>query len=243
MAAGSSEALILDAWHANAQAWERAVREGRIASRKLVTDQAIVEAVLSRSPRTVIDLGCGEGWLARTLAHEGVQVVGVDAIPSLVEAAQAQGGGDFRVISYDEVAAGALTERADVVVCNFSLLGGASVDALLAAVPALLEPGGALLIQTLHPLTADVQPYADGWREGSWVGCGEGFEQPAPWYFRTLGSWVSTLEAAGLTLLGLQEPIHPHTGRPASAIFLAGARQGDGDEQASRRSVSRHRTE
>ena len=75
MAAGSSEALILDAWHANAQAWERAVREGRIASRKLVTDQAIVEAVLSRSPRTVIDLGCGEGWLARALARAGVQVV------------------------------------------------------------------------------------------------------------------------------------------------------------------------
>jgi 2-polyprenyl-3-methyl-5-hydroxy-6-metoxy-1,4-benzoquinol methylase len=243
MPAGTSEAEILDAWQANAQAWERAVREGSIASRKLVTDQAIVDAVLSQSPRTVIDVGCGEGWLARALATHGVQVLGVDAIPSLVEAAQAKGGGEFRVVSYEDMAAGALTARADVVVCNFSLLGGASVDALLAAVPGLLEPGGVLLIQTLHPWMADGEPYADGWREGSWVGCGEGFSRPAPWYFRTLGSWVATLGAAGLRLLDIKEPIHPHTGRPASVIFLAGEGQGNGDEQASRRSISRHRTE
>jgi len=243
MAGSASEALILEAWHANAQAWEDAVREGRIESRKLVTDAAIVQVVLSRAPRTVIDVGCGEGWLARTLAGHGVQVLGIDAIPALVEAARAQGGGEFRVVSYDDLAAGALKQRADIVVCNFSLLGGASVDALLAAIPALLEPGGVLVIQTLHPLLAGVEPYADGWREGSWAGCGDGFSQPAPWYFRTLGSWVSAIQTAGLSLLALQEPMHPHTGRPASVIFLAGARQGDGDEQASRRSVSRHRTE
>lgn len=242
MAASASEGKILDAWHANAQAWQRAVREGRIESRRLVTDQAVLDAVLARSPRRVIDVGCGEGWLARALAARGVSVLGVDAVPALVEAAQAQGGADFRVMSYQDLAAGALHERADVVVCNFSLLGGASVQALLAAVPALLAPGGALVIQTLHPLAAGMEPYEDGWREGSWVGCGDGFGQPAPWYFRTLGSWVAALDRAGLTLLALKEPLHPHTGRPASVIFLAGGRQGDGDEQASRRGISGHRT-
>ncbi|WP_426271658.1 class I SAM-dependent methyltransferase [Dyella kyungheensis] len=244
MGDGASEALILDAWHANAQAWEAAVREGRIESRKLATDQAIVELVLSRVPRTVIDVGCGEGWLARALAAQGIEVLGVDAVPALVEAASAKGGGDFRVVSYEDMAAGALKQRADVVVCNFSLLGGASVDALLAAVPALLEPDGVLAIQTLHPLMAGVEPYADGWRDGSWAGCGDGFGQPAPWYFRTLGSWVTAIQKAGLTVLAIKEPIHPHTERPASVIFLAGASyRGNGDEQASRRSVSRHRTE
>ncbi len=76
----------------------------------------------------------------------------MDVVPSLVEAAQAQGGGEFHLLSYADVAAGALERRADVVVCNFSLLGEASVDELLAAVPSLLEPGGVLLVQTLHPL-------------------------------------------------------------------------------------------
>ncbi|PXV61345.1 Methyltransferase domain-containing protein [Dyella jiangningensis] len=241
MRAEADEARILDAWQANAPAWERAVREERIESRRLVTDQAIVDAVLARSPRTVIDVGCGEGWLARALAAQGVQVIGVDVVPALVESARAKGGGAFRVLSYEDIAAGALRERADIVVCNFSLLGGASVDALLAAVPGLLAPGGRLIVQTVHPLMA-AEPYADGWREGSWIGCGEGFGEAAPWYFRTLGGWVSAFERAGLGLRDLVEPLHPHTGRPASVIFIAGARQGNGDEQASRRSVSRHRT-
>jgi 2-polyprenyl-3-methyl-5-hydroxy-6-metoxy-1,4-benzoquinol methylase len=241
MQASADEALILDAWQANAQAWEQAVREGRIESRKLVTDQAIVDAVLAHTPRTVIDVGCGEGWLARALAAAGVKVIGVDVVPALIESARSKGGGDFRVLSYEDMAAGALAERADVVVCNFSLLGRESVDGLLAAMPELLEPNGTLIIQTLHPLLA-AEPYVDGWREGSWVGCGSGFSQAAPWYFRTLGSWVSALEQAGLSLRGIKEPIHPHTGRPASVIFMAGVGQGNGNEQASRRSISRHRT-
>ncbi|WP_199097952.1 class I SAM-dependent methyltransferase [Dyella sp. ASV21] len=224
MAAESSEVEILDVWHANAPAWERAVRDGRIESRALVTDRAIVQAVLAQAPRRVIDLGCGEGWLTRQLAAAGVEVLGVDAIPALVDAARAQGGGRFQVMSYEQVAQGALRERADVVVCNFSLLGGASVEALLAAVPGLLEPGGSLLVQTLHPLVAmDEQAYVDGWREGSWAGCGEGFGQPAPWYFRTLAGWLASFAAAGLRLDSVVEPMHPRTQRPASIIFRAGA--------------------
>ncbi|WP_445146977.1 class I SAM-dependent methyltransferase [Dyella sp. Tek66A03] len=219
----SNELQILDAWEMNAPAWERAVRDRRIESRRLVTDQAIVDAVLSRSPRKVIDLGCGEGWLARALVGAGVAVVGVDAVPSLVEAARSQGGGDFRLLSYAEVTGGALQERADVVVCNFSLLGEASVGDLLAAVPTLLETGGVLLVQTLHPLAlAAAEPYSDGWRDGSWDGCGEGFGKPAPWYFRTLGGWLTAFRTAGLELIRIDEPLHPRTGRPASVIFMAG---------------------
>lgn len=224
VAASAQETQILDAWHTNAQAWERAVREGRIESRKLATDRAILDAVLARSPRTAIDVGCGEGWLARALAERGVQVLGTDAVPALVEAARAKGGGDFRVMSYEAIASGALDQRADAVICNFSLLGGTSVEALLAAVPRLLEPGGALIVQTLHPAMAG-EPYADGWREGSWAGCGEGFAQAAPWYFRTLGSWVAAFERAGLDLVQLVEPLHPDTGRPASAVFVTVAPQ------------------
>jgi 2-polyprenyl-3-methyl-5-hydroxy-6-metoxy-1,4-benzoquinol methylase len=218
------DAEVLAAWRSSADPWTAAVRDGRIESRRLVTDRAVVDAVMVRAPRTALDLGCGEGWLARALAERGVRVTGVDAVPALVEAARQRGGGDFRVASYEEVAAGAIDVRVDVVVANFALIGGGAVDAVVARAPALLAPGGALVVQTLHPLVAVGDgPYADGWRPGSWAGFGPEFTHPAPWYFRTLESWVRLLTGSGLRLVDLREPVHPATGRPASVILVAAA--------------------
>ena len=215
---------ILEVWHENAAPWTQAVRGKMIASRRLVTDRAMLDAVRARRPRTAIDLGCGEGWLVRALAAEGIETLGIDAVPALIAAARDVGGGRFLAMDYAAIAAGSLRERADVVTCNFSLLGGASVDALLRAVPALLAPGGALIVQTLHPFTAcGDAPYADGWREGSWQGCGEGFGRAAPWYFRTLAGWLDALAQARLRVTRVVEPAHPHTGRPASLILIAEA--------------------
>jgi 2-polyprenyl-3-methyl-5-hydroxy-6-metoxy-1,4-benzoquinol methylase len=217
-----SDASIVSSWRKNAHAWTAAVRERRIESRALVTDHAIVDAVLSRSPRRVLDIGCGEGWLGRALADRGIAVLGIDVVPDLIARAQAAGGGEFRVASYGEAAAGALDFTADVAVCNFSLLGCESVDTMFAAAPSLLAAGGAFIIQTLHPIVAcGERPYQDGWREGTWAGFSSDFTDPAPWYFRTLSSWLALFRRHRLRLLELREPLHPRTQQPASVIFIA----------------------
>ena len=218
-----SDEKIIDSWSKNTNPWTNAVRSGEIESRKLVTDQAIVSAVRSRSPRSGIDIGCGEGWLVRAL--DGIEMTGVDVVPGLVEMARAAGGGDFRVMSYEEIGAGALDATADVAICNFSLIGKESVEGLLRAAPSLLNPGGALIVQTLHPhLACGDAPYQDGWREGSWSGFSADFTDAPPWYFRTLETWVRLFGESGLRLVEMREPIHPATGKPVSVIFI-GERQ------------------
>jgi len=57
----SDEKSILTCWQTNAAAWIKAVRQQEIESRRLVTDTAIIDAVLSLGPKHVLDVGCGEG--------------------------------------------------------------------------------------------------------------------------------------------------------------------------------------
>ncbi len=215
------ESTLLQSWHHNAHAWIETIRTGGIESRLQVTDQAILLAVLGRQPERVLDLGCGEGWLLRALADRGITAVGVDGDATLVEAARAAGSSPVHLASYD-----ALVETKvdigsdyDLICANFALLHQ-DIIPLLAAMHALLAPGGALVIQTLHPWTAAAGNYQDGWREETFTGV-KGQWQPMPWYFRTLSSWLNALEMAGFALANLQEPQHPQSPVPQSLLLVA----------------------
>ncbi|TQV70162.1 class I SAM-dependent methyltransferase [Exilibacterium tricleocarpae] len=217
-----SDEKILDSWQKNVQPWTTAVRDKQIPSRNLVTDGAIVDAVAVAAGHTALDIGCGEGWLVRELAARGLSVTGLDAVADLIARARQCSDEDYLVLSYEALAREGLDRRFDLVVCNFSLLGDKSVEGVFGTVPALLNPGGSFIVQTIHPLVACGEyRYEDGWREGSWQGFSEDFTDPAPWYFRTLESWVAMFGRHNLVLSKIAEPLHPETGKPASILFTA----------------------
>ena len=217
------EQQIFDCWQQNAEPWVDAIRNEEIASRVLATNLAIENAILATRPASVIDVGCGEGWLVRRLRERGISARGLDVVPALIGAAKRQGG-EFAVASYDDIAGGTVAWRADTVSCNFALIGKESTAQLLRGVGRLLNPGGHFIVQTLHPVEAcGTLAYEDGWRQGSWDGFNQCFVNAAPWYFRTLDSWRTLFAACGLRLVSEHWPIHPHTGRPASVVFVVAA--------------------
>ena len=215
------EDALLDSWQHNAQAWIDAVRSGSIESRRQVTDQAILLAILGRQPERVLDLGCGEGWLLRALGDRGVEAVGVDGDRALVDAARAAGSAEVHLASYAQLTAAQVYvgKDYDLICANFALLQQ-DIIPLLAAMNALLAPGGALVIQTLHPWGVADGDYQDGWREEAFAGFA-GDWQVMPWYFRTLASWLNALDMAGLRLVSLQEPQHPQSALPQSLLLVA----------------------
>lgn len=217
----ASESTLLQSWHHNAHAWIEAIRTGAIESRREVTDQAILLAVLSRQPERVLDLGCGEGWLLRALAKRGIEAVGVDGDATLVEAARTAGASLVHLASYDALVQATVNIGSDydLICANFALLHQ-DIIPLLAAMKTLLVPGGALVIQTLHPWIAAGGDYQDGWRQETFDGF-KGQWQPMPWYLRTLSSWVNALDMAGFRLASLQEPQHPQSAVPQSLLLVA----------------------
>jgi 2-polyprenyl-3-methyl-5-hydroxy-6-metoxy-1,4-benzoquinol methylase len=219
------ESTLLQSWNHNAQAWIEAIRTGAIESRLNVTNQAIVLAVLGRQPERMLDLGCGEGWLLRELEKRGIDAVGVDGDATLVEAARAAGTSQVHRATYEELVQARVDigRDYDLICANFALLHQ-DIIPLLAAMNALLAPGGALVIQTLHPWAVAAGDYQDGWREETFASF-KGPWQPMPWYFRTLSSWLNALDMAGYRLASLLEPQHPQSPVPQSLLLVAEQRQ------------------
>ncbi len=218
MAMDEHQERLTRSWQSNAEGWTRTVREGRIESRRLATDAAIVAAAQALHPQRVLDIGCGEGWLCRALEAPGVEMVGVDACATLIASAQAMGAGQYHVCRHADLA-GAGLGKFDLLLCNFALLDE-HLQLPLQSWRDLLRPGGRLLIQTVHPYSTG-EVYEDGWRLERFEGFGEGFPEAMPWYFRTLESWLALLADTGWRLEHRQEPLNPLTGKPASLLLQA----------------------
>ncbi len=213
------ESDIIRSWHINASPWINAIKKSEIESRILATNQAIVNNILSSSPTSLLDLGCGDGWLARALIDSKIRIYGIDAIPTLIDEAKKINNGIFDICTYEALPSYQFKNKFDCIVCNFSLIGKESTDIVIKTCPKLLESNGKLLIQTLHPVVACGNfAYETGWRSGSWEGFSNEFKMPAPWYFRTIENWFELLNQNGFRVRVI-EPLHPKLNRPASIIF------------------------
>ncbi|MBB6451723.1 2-polyprenyl-3-methyl-5-hydroxy-6-metoxy-1,4-benzoquinol methylase [Salirhabdus euzebyi] len=219
----SFEKQLKSSWEENSKAWTQSIREEKIESRNIVTNPAIKQAILSHKPTRVLDVGCGEGWLARELAKENIDVVGIDGSESLIEEAKKLGNCEYHWLNYDQFSKNPASVGTDfdVVVFNFALLSE-NIQSVIRASAKVLSKTGVIIIQTLHPVAIiQNERYENGWKIESFDGMGEGYSASMPWYYRTLASWVQELRNSELQLVDLQEPIHPEKGNPLSLILIA----------------------
>ncbi|MBI4939616.1 MAG: methyltransferase domain-containing protein [Actinobacteria bacterium] len=185
--------------------------------------------------RRVLDLGCGEGHVARRLARLGARVVAVEPTAALLDAARAAEraeplGIDYRTGGAEDLGPagpGLADARLDAVCAVLVLHHVADLGAALGHVHRVLRPGGALVVVLPHPWTdhdgARWVPGPGGEqravgayrREGYWSsGPAAGVTGPAPltsvreigWYHRTLGTWLTVLGRTGLVVHEVREP-------------------------------------
>ena len=109
--------------------------------------------ILPAPGRLTVDLGCGEGRLARAMQADGHEVLGIESSPRRADAA---GTADppVRVEVADAAALPLEDGSADLVVASMSLLNIADVDRAIDEVGRVLAPGGRLCFATIHPLSS-----------------------------------------------------------------------------------------
>jgi 2-polyprenyl-6-hydroxyphenyl methylase/3-demethylubiquinone-9 3-methyltransferase len=102
----------------------------------------------------VLDVGCGGGLLAETLARAGAQVTAIDLAPSMVETARLHALDSGLSIDYRvEDAERLLNTQAgkyDVVTCMEMLEHVPDPAASIAVLGKLLRPGGDLFVSTIN---------------------------------------------------------------------------------------------
>ncbi len=156
--------------------------------------EAIVQLLSPKAGESLLDLGCGDGYLTARLAEKVGRIIGVDSSPSLVEAARKLGL-DTRLL--DARSIGKVPEFAsafDAVFSNATLHWIQDPDTVITAVSQVLKPGGrfvgefggehcvAMICQALSQALA---------RRGF------DFAVLNPWYFPAAREYRARLEAGG----------------------------------------------
>jgi SAM-dependent methyltransferase len=182
---------------------------------------AFFDELLPAPGRLTLEVGCGEGRVARDLARRGHRVVAVDASPTLAaSAAAADPAGRYLVADAAALPFG--NGCFDLVVAYNSLMDVDDMPVAVAEAARVLQPGRPLCVCVTHP-TADAgrfqstEPDAPFVIAGSYLGrhrVDEPFERDGlqmhftGWRY-PLEAYARALEDAGLLIDRLREPAAP----------------------------------
>lgn len=159
--------------------------------------------------RKALDLGCGEGRLGRLLAARGHSLVGLDGSPTLAALAERHGG--YEEVRVGDAAALPFEDNAfDLVVAFMSLQDFDDLDSAVHEAARVLEPGGALALAVVHPLSswrmaAAEVTYFERFRYAERMDR-NGLSMTFHSVHLPFSDLVTALLAAGLTLEAVAEP-------------------------------------
>lgn len=168
--------------------------------------------------RATLELGCGEGRVARDLSDRGHRVTGVDASPTLLAAAEAlDPKGDYVFAAAADLPFS--NETFDLVVAYNSLMDVDDMPGAVREAARVLRPGGRFCVCVVHPI-ADAgrferrEPDAPFVIEGAYFGRRRiessfdraGLQMTFHSWCYPLEAYAKAFESAGLLIEAIREP-------------------------------------
>jgi 2-polyprenyl-3-methyl-5-hydroxy-6-metoxy-1,4-benzoquinol methylase len=131
--------------------WNAATRERWVSPASLDQARLALEWLsgLPHRPRTILDVGCGAGWMCEQLTRFGT-VTGTDLADEVVARAAARWP-QVRFVAGDFMALEFAAAPFDIVVCFEVLAHVADQAAFVAKLARLLAPGGTLVLSSQNP--------------------------------------------------------------------------------------------
>jgi SAM-dependent methyltransferase len=208
-----------DLWEQNAGWWQDGFTDGVDPEYE---EQILPLAAECLSGATrIIDVGTGEGQIARLAVGLGAEVTGVDPTRAQLKVAAERGGGPRYVRAAAEALPFADTSFDAAVAC---LVFEHVPDHVppIAEIARVLEPGGRFVFLLNHPLlqapnsgwVIDHDLDEQYWRVGSYLPVDVTLEELAPgvilpFVHRPLSQYVNTMAEVGLVIRRMEEPRPP----------------------------------
>ena len=212
---------IQKSWDKNAEEWISIIDTNAIESRKF-TNPAILQTLKKLKGSTILDCGCGEGWLTREMTAMGKIALGIDGTEKLIERAKTKGTEVYRQMKYEDITQHTVIDDSlfDVIVFNFSLYQETGMGTLLLNIQNSLHTEGNIIIQTLHPyfILEHGNGYCSQWFGDSWKGLPGQFKDGHSWFARTFADWITVFEHAGLRTVEVREVTNDNK-QPISIIY------------------------
>jgi SAM-dependent methyltransferase len=148
----TTDASLREAWEAHAEAWAAWARTPGHDYFFWRYNLPRFLDIVPEPGELTLDIGCGEGRVARILQHIGHRVVGIDASPTLARLAATHA--ESLPTALADAAALPLPDAvADRAIAFMSLQDVDDLDGAVREIGRVLRPGGVVCIANLHPLT------------------------------------------------------------------------------------------
>jgi SAM-dependent methyltransferase len=132
--------------------WTAMIRDEINPFRTYVTDPALFKRLDSWEIATsILEIGCGEGYIVRRLAQQGQRVTGFDLSLPLLEAAQNSDRSNAAYVNGDALHLPFASESFEAAVSNFLIIELPDPAEAIGEVARVLKVGGRFLFQIVHP--------------------------------------------------------------------------------------------
>lgn len=225
------ERRLSDAWEAEAESWVAWARAPEHDSYWRYRRDAFLDLV-PPAGRLTLDVGCGEGRVARDLTARGHRVLALDRSQSLARSA-AVCGGMLATLVADAAALPLPDDIADVVVAPMCLQDIEDLSGAVREMARVLMPGGRLCASIFHPLVSSGTVVGSEQRlmftmDGDYFAARRttdvvergGLRMRFESMHRPLESYFIALEGAGLLVEAVREPRSPDWGPDAGGLRL-----------------------
>lgn len=161
----------------------------------------------------ILDLGCGQGRIARSLAARPNRVVGVDVSSALLAIARAEPVDGAQYVEADVTSLGWWDgELFDGVVASMSLMDIDDLAGAVTSAATVVRSGGWFAWSIIHPVFPGIDDVHPSWsprgyfEERWWNTGGPGVRGRVGSNHRTLSTYMNALTRAGFVLEEVDEP-------------------------------------